>query len=73
MSPTLYNICMILVLIVAIAKGIEGIAKWNAVEWVAGIFGTESKENVSKILYIIMGVAGVALVFEQGLLKSTKA
>ncbi len=69
MSPTLYNICMILVLIVAIAKGIEGIANWNAVEWVAGIFGAESKANVSKILYIIMGIAGVVLVFDPALLR----
>ncbi len=69
MSPTLYNICIILVLIVAIAKGVDAIVKWNAIEWVASIFGTESKDNVSKILYVIMGIAGVVLVFEQGLLR----
>jgi uncharacterized membrane protein YuzA (DUF378 family) len=64
LSPALYKTCVILVLIVAIAKGIEGIANWNAVEWVSGIFGTESKANIAKILYIIMGIAGVVLAFD---------
>ncbi len=68
LSAGLYKLCVILVLIGAIVMGVHAIANWNAIEWVTGIFGESSKATISKILYVLMGIAGVLLVFEPRIL-----
>ena len=68
MSPTLYKVCMILVLIGAINWGLVAILNWNAVDWVNGVLG-DTKKTIAKIVYIIVGLAGIALVFEPRILS----
>ena len=61
MSPVLYKICMILVLIGAINWGLVALGDWNAVEWISNVSGESNKKNLAKLIYVIVAIAGMLL------------
>ncbi|MEK7513251.1 MAG: DUF378 domain-containing protein [Patescibacteria group bacterium] len=58
MKCTLHWVAWVLVVIGAINWGLVGAFGWNLVETIAGM-GT-----VADIIYIIVGIAGIVLIFE---------
>jgi uncharacterized membrane protein YuzA (DUF378 family) len=69
LSEQLYKVAIVIALIGAINWGLVGIFKWDAVQWISKIVGSEAEETVKRVLYVIVGIAGVALVFEKNILQ----
>lgn len=64
----LHNAAVFLSAVGAINWGLVGAANFNLVEWLGGLVGAQ--DMFSKVVYILIGVAGVVLLLNYfGLLK----